>query len=78
MSSARPIESSGIINTVISLDDRYVLRIPRNHDAHVEQTIVEAQAIPLAVAAGVRTPRLVACDDLRADLRSGAYAPSSK
>lgn len=59
---ARPMPSQGIINTVIALDDRFVLKVPRDHPAHVGQAHTEAQAIPLAVAAGVRTPRLVAYD----------------
>lgn len=54
--------TDGKINTVFSLDDRYVLRVPRNHPAHVEQAFAEAQAIPLAVDAGVRTPRLIGID----------------
>lgn len=59
---ARPMPSQGMINTVIALDDRFVLKVPRDHPAHVDQAHTEAQAVPLAVAAGVRTPRLVAYD----------------
>lgn len=62
-SEARMLDSGGIINTVIALDDRFVLRVPRDHPGHIAQARVEADAIPLAVAAGVRTPRLVAYDD---------------
>jgi hygromycin-B 7''-O-kinase len=64
----RRIEHAGIINTVVSLDDRFVLRVPRDHPAHLQQARAEATAIPLAVAAGVRTPRLVAYDDTCAEL----------
>ena len=59
---ARPMPHQGMINTVIALDDQFVLKVPRAHTAHVDQANVEAQAIPLAVAAGVRTPRLLAYD----------------
>lgn len=60
---ARVLQSGGIINTVFALDDQFVLRVPRDHPAHIAQAKVEAEAIPLAVAAGVRTPSLVAFDD---------------
>lgn len=58
-----PLPSTGIINTVHSLGERHVLRVPRDHPLHIAQAVKEAAAIPLAVAAGVRTPRLVAFDD---------------
>ena len=55
--------TTGIINCVYVLGETLVLRVPRNHPAHVAQARREASAIPLAGAAGVRTPRLVAFDD---------------
>jgi aminoglycoside phosphotransferase (APT) family kinase protein len=58
-----PLPSIGIINTVYGLDDRYVLRVPRNHPAHVDQAYREAAAIPAALAAGVRTPPVVVFDE---------------
>lgn len=70
--AAVPIRSSGIINSVIALDDRFVLRVPRDHEAHVAQAYREATAIPLARAAGVHTPDLVAFDD-RCDLLPVPY-----
>jgi aminoglycoside phosphotransferase (APT) family kinase protein len=60
---ARPVEQSGIINSVYFLDDDLVLRIPRNHPTHVIHARREAIAIPAAIAAGVRTARLVAFDE---------------
>jgi aminoglycoside phosphotransferase (APT) family kinase protein len=58
-----PIPHAGIINAVYVLGDDLVLRIPRDHPAHIEQARVEAVAIPAAREAGVRTPALVAYDD---------------
>jgi aminoglycoside phosphotransferase (APT) family kinase protein len=58
-----PLDGMGIINTVYLLGGDLVLRVPRDHAAHVAQARVEAIAIPAARAAGVRTPALVAYDD---------------
>lgn len=58
-----PLADTGIINAVYLLDDDLVLRVPRDHPAHVAQARVEAVAIPAASSAGVRTPALVAYDD---------------
>jgi aminoglycoside phosphotransferase (APT) family kinase protein len=58
-----PLPTTGIINAVYLLGDDLVLRVPRNHPAHVAQARREAGAIPIARAAGVRTPALVAFDD---------------
>jgi aminoglycoside phosphotransferase (APT) family kinase protein len=57
--------AAGIINSVYFLGESFVLRVPRNHPAHVDQARREAKAIPLAVAAGVRTPQLIGFDDTR-------------
>src|SRR5206468_5722961 len=58
-----PLPTTGIINAVYLLGDDLVLRVPRNHPAHVAQARREAGAIPIARVAGVRTPALVAFDD---------------
>jgi len=58
-----PVDSIGIINSLYLWGDRYVLRVPRDHPGHVEQARREAHAIPAAIDAGVRTPRLIAFDD---------------
>src|SRR6266498_1372131 len=57
------LTQTGMINTVYALGDHLVLRIPRNHPAHIAQLERERLAIPAARAAGVRTPALVAYDD---------------
>jgi aminoglycoside phosphotransferase (APT) family kinase protein len=61
--SSEPCPTIGIINSVYYLGDDFVLRVPRNHPAHVSQVRREAIAIPLANAVGVRSPRLIAFDD---------------
>jgi aminoglycoside phosphotransferase (APT) family kinase protein len=58
-----PGPTTGIINSVYYLGDDFVLRVPRNHPAHVAQARREAIAITFADAVGVRTPRLIAFDD---------------
>lgn len=60
-----PLEHDGIINSVFALGQDHILRVPRNHPAHADQAVREAAAIPLAVEAGVHTPRLIAFDDSR-------------
>ena len=59
---ARPPQV-GIINAIYLLGDDYVLRVPRDHPAHVRQLRNELAAIPAARAAGVRTPGLIAVDE---------------
>ena len=58
-----PVDSIGIINSVYVLGRRFVLRVPRDNPGHVAQAQREAAAIPAAVHAEVRTPRLVVFDD---------------
>jgi hypothetical protein len=50
------LPASGIINAIYRLGGDLILRIPRNHPAHVDQLRREAVAAPAARAAGVRTP----------------------
>ena len=57
----------GVVNAIYALGADYVLRVPRVHPATVAQARTEAIAAPLARAAGVCTPRLIAfaeADDL--------------
>lgn len=57
----------GVINAIYALGDDHVLRVPRDHPGTLAQFRNELVAAPLARAAGVRTPRLVAygeADDL--------------
>lgn len=52
----------GIFNAIYALGDRHVLRVPRAHPRFEGTASNEAIAVPLARAAGVRTPALVHCD----------------
>jgi aminoglycoside phosphotransferase (APT) family kinase protein len=61
--SFRLLPDVGIINSIYLVGDDLILRVPRNHPAHIEQLRTEATAAPVAKAAGVRTPRVVAFDD---------------
>jgi aminoglycoside phosphotransferase (APT) family kinase protein len=57
----RRLESKSLINYVFSLDDDYVLRLPKDSDwLKTHQADRESLAIPAARAAGVRTPELIA------------------
>jgi aminoglycoside phosphotransferase (APT) family kinase protein len=58
-----PMPQIGVINAIFALGDDYVLRVPRNDPATIKQAHIEAIAAPLALAAGVRTPRLIAFED---------------
>lgn len=57
------LPSVGIINTIYRCGDDHLLRVPRDHPAHVAQARAEALAAPAARAAGVRTPQIVAFDE---------------
>jgi aminoglycoside phosphotransferase (APT) family kinase protein len=63
----------GIINAIYLLGDECVLRVPRDHPDHVRQLRNELAAIPAAREAGVRTPGLLAVDEL-CDLVPVPYA----
>ncbi len=67
------LADAGIINTVYRLGERYALRVPRNHPAHIAQMRTEAIASPAALQAGLRTPPLVGYDDA-CDLLPVPYA----
>ncbi len=55
----------GIFNAIYALGDSTVLRIPRAHPRFEGTAGNEAVAVPLARAAGVRTPALLSCDASR-------------
>lgn len=61
-SSFAPLPSVGTSMSVYLLDDRFVLRVPRNHPACIAALQSDSRIVPAARAAGVRTPRLVAFD----------------
>lgn len=71
--SYTPLRSSGRATSVYLLDDRLVLRVPRDHPALIAGLSADPIVIPAARAAGVRTPRLLAFDDSR-DLLPVPYA----
>lgn len=58
-----PLPNIGIINTLYRCGDDYLLRVPRDHPAHVAQGRTESIAARVARDAGVRTPRLAVYDD---------------
>lgn len=58
-----PLPQVGIFNTLFALGPDLILRIPRNDDRFVSAARNEAIAVPLARAAGVRTPALLVFDD---------------
>jgi aminoglycoside phosphotransferase (APT) family kinase protein len=60
--TATRLSHQGTSHTVFFLDERYVLRVPRNHPLWPKAASHEALAVPAARAAGVRTPALVAVD----------------
>ncbi len=63
--SVAPMAQVGIFNAIYALGDRHVLRVPRQHPRFEGTALNEAVAVPLARAAGVRTPALVAFDETR-------------
>lgn len=62
---ARQLPSLGLTNTVYLLGEDIILRVPRDHPRFIATVANEAIAAPLARAAGVRTPALLAHDDAR-------------
>jgi aminoglycoside phosphotransferase (APT) family kinase protein len=63
----------GIFNAIYLLGEDWVLRVPRQHPAHLAALRKEAVAVPAARAAGVRTPHIVAFDEA-CDLLPVPYA----
>ena len=55
--------STGAINAIITVGDELLLRIPKDVPEGWRDTFTESVAVPVAVAAGVRTPALVAFDE---------------
>jgi aminoglycoside phosphotransferase (APT) family kinase protein len=64
----RRLPQVGIFNAIFALGDGLILRVPRDHPRFTGATENEAIAVPLARAAGVRTPRLVEFDASRTTL----------
>jgi hygromycin-B 7''-O-kinase len=64
-SSMRRLPSTGVVNTVYVLGDRFVLRVPKDLPQALADVYTESVAAPTARAAGVQTPALAVFDDSR-------------
>jgi aminoglycoside phosphotransferase (APT) family kinase protein len=60
----RPLPSLGLANRIFATDD-VVLRVATDHPDGVPDARTESVAAPVARAAGILTPRLIAFDDTR-------------
>jgi aminoglycoside phosphotransferase (APT) family kinase protein len=58
-----PLRSSGVVHSLWSLGSDWVLRVPKNETMCLDDHRCEAVAIPLALAASVRTPALHVFDE---------------
>lgn len=58
-----PVESAGVVHALWRLGSKLLLRVPKDEEMCVADHRCEAVAIPLAIDAGVRTPRFVLFDD---------------
>lgn len=58
-----PMPSNGVVHSLWSLGSGYVLRVPKPEEMCLGDLRAEVVAIPVARAAGVRTPDLIAFDD---------------
>ncbi|MBK5287792.1 MAG: aminoglycoside phosphotransferase family protein [Acidimicrobiia bacterium] len=67
-----PMPSNGVVHALWSLGDDYVLRVPKAEALCLGDLHAEVVAIPIARAAGVRTPDLIGFDDT-ADLVEVPY-----
>jgi aminoglycoside phosphotransferase (APT) family kinase protein len=57
------LPSTGVINAIITIGDDLLLRLPKDVPEGWRDTLTESVAVPAAMAAGVRTPALVAFDE---------------
>jgi aminoglycoside phosphotransferase (APT) family kinase protein len=57
-----PLKEVGIFNAIYLVGSEYVLRVPRDAPPFVAAIRKEFVAVPAALAAGVRTPVLIAFD----------------
>ena len=64
-SRVKRLPQVGIVNAIYLLDDDLILRVPREGPGEIASAFRERIAVPLARAAGVRTPELVHFDDTR-------------
>ncbi len=59
----QPMASNGVVHALWALGADYVLRVPKSEEMCLGDLHAEVAAIPVARAAGVRTPALIAFDD---------------
>ena len=59
-----PLPATGVANTIYATRD-VVLRVATDHPEAITDARTESVAAPVAHAAGIRTPRLIAFDDSR-------------
>lgn len=57
------LPSTGVINTIVTIGTDLLLRLPKDVGVGWRDTLTESVAVPAAMAAGVRTPALVAFDE---------------
>ena len=57
-----PMPQVGTFNAVFAVGEEIILRVPRAHSRFTDAALNEAVAVPLAIAAGVSTPALLAFD----------------
>ena len=62
--------NTGMANWVYALDGDYVLRVSRPLQMAEEDVRTEVVAVPVAVAAGIRTPQLLVFDDSRTEIET--------
>lgn len=58
----RRVASLGVVNAIYLLGDSLVLRVPKALPEHIAEAHTEALVVPVARAAGVATPAIVAFD----------------
>ena len=57
------LPSTGVVNAIYTVGDDVVLRVPKDAPGTLADTFTESVAVPAAMAAGVRTPALLAFDE---------------
>lgn len=61
-----PMTATGVVNWIFALGDTAVLRVPNGeHPDAVRDALTESVAVPAALRAGIRAPRLLVFDDSR-------------
>lgn len=66
------LASTGVVNAIYTVGDGVVLRVPKDAPGCLADTFTESVALPSVMAAGVRTPALLAFDE-RCDIVEVPY-----